>query len=75
MSLLNLTLEQARAESGGLELEIVETAPPRTPQHYTPLWGAWRVIRERPLEGGTLQIVVARELLKELPRETPSQTG
>ena len=73
MSLLNLTLQEAR-ELAAKPLEIVETAPPRAPQHYTPLWGEWRVIRERPLADGSLQLVVARELLKELPKEAAPQT-
>ena len=73
MFLLNLTLEEARAESDGRPLEIIETAPPRPPRHYTPLWGEWRVIRERELETGILQLTVARELLKELPNETPNK--
>ena len=69
MSLLNLTLAQAQV-AADKPLEIIETAPPFAPRHYTPQWGEWRVIREREIEGAT-QIVVARELLKELPNETP----
>lgn len=66
MSLLNLTLLEARELCGTRELEIIETAPPFAPRHYTPEWGQWRVIRERALDNGTLQLVVARELLREI---------
>ena len=75
MSLLNLTLAEAFVECGERALQIVETAPPREPHHYTPLWGEWRVVRERELDDGTLQLTVARELLKELPREKPAKSG
>ncbi len=74
MSLLNLTLEEARAEIGDRELEIIETVPPREPRHYTPVWGAWRVVRERDLPDGRLQLTVARELLQELRGETLGQS-
>ena len=74
MSLLNLTLAEARAEIGERELEIVETAPPREPRHYTPEWGDWRVVRERELENGVLQLTVARELLKEHRHESSGKS-
>ena len=74
MSLLNFTLDEARAAIGARALEIVETAPPREPRHYTPVWGDWRVVRERDLPDGTLQLTVARELLQELRAEKPQQT-
>ena len=73
MSLLNLTLSEAR-QLAAQPLEIVETAPPFAPRYYTPVWGEWRVVRERELETGALQIVVARELLKEIPREPREKT-
>ena len=74
MSLLNLPLNVARAQCGARELEIVETAPPREPRHYTPEWGDWRVVRERELENGVLQLTVARELLKEHSHETRAKS-
>ncbi len=74
MSLLNLTLDEARAEIGERALEIIETAPPREPRHYVPEWGNWRVVRERDLLDGTLQLTVARELLKEGRSETSPET-
>lgn len=74
MSLLNFTLAQAREICGEREIEIVETAPPREPRHYTPEWGDWRVVRERELENGALQLTVARELLKEHSHETRAKT-
>ena len=74
MSLLNLTLAQAREICGARPLEIVETAPPREPRHYTPEWGDWRVVRERELENGALQLTVARELLKEHGHESRAKT-
>ena len=74
MSLLNLPLAVAVSLAGARELEIIETAPPREPRHYTPVWGEWRVIRERELENGALQLTVARELLKEISHETRAKT-
>ena len=74
MSLLNLTLAEARELCGTRELEIIETMPPREPRHYTPEWGDWRVVRERELENGALQLTVARELLKEHRPESPDKT-
>ena len=74
MSLLNLPLDVAAAECGARELEIIETAPPRAPRHYTPVWGVWRVVRERELPDGKLQLTVARELLQELRDETPDKS-
>ncbi len=73
MSLLNLPLDAARELCGDRELEIIETAPPREPRHYTPVWGDWRVVRERDLPDGKLQLTVARELLQELRGETSGQ--
>ena len=73
MSLLNLTLSEARELCGARALEIVETAPPREPRHYTPEWGHWRVVRERELASGALQLTVARELLKEHRGESAPQ--
>ena len=73
MSLINLPLDVAATLVGDRELEIVETAPPREPRHYTPVWGAWRVVRERELADGKLQLTVARELLQELRDETPGK--
>lgn len=70
MSLLNLPLDVACSLTGDRELEIIETAPPREPRHYTPVWGDWRVVRERDLPDGKLQLTVARELLQELRSET-----
>ncbi len=70
MSLLNLPLDVATVVCAGRELEIIETAPPRAPRHYTPVWGDWRVVRERELPDGKLQLTVARELLQELRSET-----
>ena len=70
MSLLNLPLDVAVTLCDGRELEIIETAPPREPRHYTPVWGDWRVVRERDLPDGKLQLTVARELLQELRDET-----
>ena len=55
-------------------LEIIETAPPREPRHYTPVWGVWRVVRERELENGALQLTVARELLQEISHESRPKT-
>ena len=74
MSLLNLPLDVAVGLAGKRELEIIETAPPREPRHYTPEWGDWRVVRERETENGALQLTVARELLKEISHETCSKT-
>lgn len=74
MTLLNLPLDSARELCGERELEIIETAPPREPRHYTPVWGAWRVVRERELESGILQLTVARELLQELRDETSNKS-
>ena len=74
MSLLNLPLDVAVAECGERQLEIVETAPPREPRHYTPVWGDWRVVRERELPDGTLQLTVARELLQEVRAETSGKS-
>ena len=74
MSLLNLPLDVAVNLAGEHEIELIETAPPREPRHYTPEWGVWRVIRERELENGALQLTVARELLKEISHETRPKT-
>ena len=74
MSLLNLPLDVAASLADDRELEIVETAPPREPRHYTPVWGDWRVVRERELENGKLQLTVARELLQELRDETSNKS-
>ena len=71
MSLLNLPLDVAVTLCDDRELEIVETAPPRAPRHYTPVWGEWRVVRERELANGALQLTVARELLQELRSDSP----
>lgn len=72
MSLLNLTLSEAR-ELADKSLEIIETAPPFAPRHYTPEWGHWRVIRERERADGIMEIVVARELLREIREPKPSE--
>ena len=74
MTFLNLTIDEARAEIGARELEIIETAPPRAPRHYTPVWGNWRVVRERELANGALQLTVARELLQEVSHESRGKT-
>ena len=74
MSLLTVPLDVAAALAEGRALEISETAPPREPRHYTPVWGDWRVVRERELPDGTLQLTVARELLQELRSETSPKT-
>ena len=74
MSLLNLPLDVAATLCGERSLEIIETAPPREPRHYTPVWGQWRVVRERDLPDGKLQLTVARELLQELRDETPGKS-
>ena len=74
MSLLNLPLDVAAAECGARPLEIIETAPPREPRHSTPVWGVWRVVRERELENGALQLTVARELLQEISHESRPKT-
>ena len=74
MSLLNLLLDVAATLCDDRELEIIETAPPREPRHYTPVWGDWRVVRERELPDGKLQLTVARELLQELRSETSPKT-
>ena len=74
MSLINLPLAVAATLCDGRPLEIIETAPPREPRHYTPVWGEWRVVRERDLPDGTLQLTVARELLQEVRDETSSKS-
>ena len=74
MSLLNLPLDVAVTLCDDRELEIVETAPPREPRHYAPVWGDWRVVRERDLPDGKLQLTVARELLQEIRSETPDKS-
>ena len=74
MSLLNLPLDVAVTLCDDRELEIIETAPPREPRHYTPVWGDWRVVRERELVDGKLQLTVARELLQEVRGETPGKS-
>ena len=63
-SLLGLTLVQAQAACAGREVSVIETAPPFTPRHYTPIWGQWRVLRSCESEG-RVELLVARELLRE----------
>ena len=63
--MLGQTLEQILPQLGGREVRIVETAPPFVPRGYVPIWGQKRVVRLRELPDGALEIVVARELLRE----------
>jgi hypothetical protein len=73
-NLLGLTLAEAQAvcasreegapEDGGREVRVVETGPPFEPRHYTPIWGEWRVLRAQE-QNGILELLVARELLRE----------
>lgn len=48
----------------GLQLRLIETAPPFVSKHRTPVWGQWRVLRARRLDD-ILELTVARELLGE----------
>lgn len=69
MNVIGLSLSQARELLGELlgerAIEVVETAPPWEPRHYTPIWGEWRVVRTRERTDGQLELLVARELLRE----------
>ena len=65
MHLLGLPLPLALNELGERETRIIETAPPFAPRHYTPIWGELRILRARETADGVLELLVARELLRE----------
>jgi len=65
-SLLALPLQNALNSLGNeREIVVVRSAPPFHPRGYTPFWGEERVVRVRELEGGRVELCVARELIGE----------
>ena len=68
LELIGLKLDDARARlAAGLTgiPSVVTTAPPFDPKYRVPVWGELRVIRARELNGGAIELLVARELLAE----------
>lgn len=56
---------QVELKNVGCAVQIVETAPPFQKRGFTQVWGEMRVLRCAEKEGA-VELVVARELLKEL---------
>jgi hypothetical protein len=68
-SLLGLSLEAAIESLGDRQFSVVETEPPFTPRHYTPIWGTQRVLRVRELPDNCIEVLVGYELLREEKNE------
>jgi hypothetical protein len=68
-SLLGLSLDAAIEALNGRQFSVVETAPPFTPRHYTPIWGKQRVLRVRELPDNCIELLIGYELLREEKNE------
>lgn len=68
-SLLGLSLEAATESLGDHKFLVVQTEPPFTPRHYTPIWGEQRVLRVRELPDNCIEVLVGYELLREEKNE------
>ncbi len=64
-SLLGLSLQAALDTLGDRPVSVVETSPPFAPRHYTPIWGAQRILRVRELPDNYVELLVGYELLRE----------